>query len=254
MGEENETDFISWGGLLGATITVLITTLDDSIWLLPFVGTSSLSMEARIINSVTFLSTLVGLAVVCCLVAVAIQSTVSTQTKLESEELEIKLEIIAVIFCWVLAIGFYVKKQLKKRRRQREHEAAALANNSNKESVEQGSYGALSQEDAEETEDDGPKSSQPCTILSLTTLGFLDEISYFPALVIGNIFTVWELCIGTLLAGLIMLGIQWFVARQFKPVIDFLDDHVKLYHVIGIFATILTIQLVRDVTHLDDDE
>ena len=29
---------LSWTGLLGATITVLITTLDDSVWLMPFVA------------------------------------------------------------------------------------------------------------------------------------------------------------------------------------------------------------------------
>ena len=95
---------------------------------------------------------------------------------------------------------------------------------------------------------------RPCTVLSLTTIGFLDEISYFPALIIGNIFTGYELILGTLFAGLIMLGIQIFVANQFKPFITWLDDHVKLYGIIAIFATILTIQLIWDITHLDKEE
>ena len=51
----------------------------------------------------------------------------TTNDKLEAEQLEIKLQLIAVIFCWVLAAGFYIKKQLKKRRRLRERQAAAAA-------------------------------------------------------------------------------------------------------------------------------
>jgi hypothetical protein len=244
---------ISWGGMFGATITVLVTTLDDSIWLLPFVGTASLPMEARVVNAVTFLSTLMGLSIFLSLVAIAIKNTVSTKTELESEKLEVKLDFIAAIFCWILAALIYFKKWLKKRLRQLEREDAAWVTTDDQGKFRQGNYGTLSQVPSEEPEEDNGKPGQPCTVFSLTTLGFLDEISYFPALIVGDIFTVWELCIGTALSGMIMLGIQVFVAAQFQPLIEWLDDHVKLHHIISVFATILTIQLIWDMTHLDDD-
>ena len=262
----NDVPFLSWSGTIAATVTVLITTLDDSVWLLPFIGTSSLSLEARWIHACTFLATLMLLALACCLVAVAVQRGVSVHTKLEQEKLEIKLEWIAVIFCWLLAIGFFIKKQLKKRRRRLQREQEQLGEQHQdgfpKVKVE---YGAVSQQppksneekpvDIEEGDNDPrrPKTSQPWTVVSLTTLGFLDEISYFPALIVGDIFTAWELFFGTLFAGLIMLGIQVFLTTQCKPLIDFLDDRVPLYAIITVFAIVLTLHLVWDIVTVDYD-
>lgn len=251
----NESSLISWKGLVGATVTVLVTTLDDSIWLLPFVGTSSLPSRIRLINATTFLTTLVTLAILCCIVALIIQKSVSVKSELESEELEIKLQWIAVILCWTLAIGFFIKKQMKKRRRRQKQEQAL------KEKKHEPEYGSLILEEQWQSITDESKDeiqsisvAQPWTILSLTTLGFLDEISYFPALIIGDIFSPVELILSTLIAGLIMLGIQVFVASQFKPFIDWLDDHVKLHGIIAVFATILTIQLVFEIRGLDKED
>jgi hypothetical protein len=269
---DDETSFLSWGGTVGATLTVLVTTLDDSVWLLGFVGTSALAMEARLVHAATFLGTLVGLAMACCLVAVAIQRGVGVEatnsySNLELEELELKWEVVAAAICWLLAAGFCIKKQIKKRRRrhQQQHQQQQQqplqlqepqfqsAANDNNSVVE---YGSLSQEEQPLTKEDEedwhrlPKSSQPWTVVSLTALGFLDEISFFPALVIGGIFTVWELCVGTLLAGLLILSIQVFLATQCKPLIDFLDDRVPLYGIIAAFATILTLHLLWDLMAL----
>mmetsp|Transcript_20584 Transcript_20584/g.50526 ORF Transcript_20584/g.50526 Transcript_20584/m.50526 type:complete len:276 (-) Transcript_20584:68-895(-) len=263
---------ISWGGLLGATVTVLITTLDDSIWLVSFVGTSSLPNQARLVNAATFLSALLGLAILCCTLAVAIEqvllATATTTTTTDEAEhqqqqsLERTLQWIAVIFCWLLAAGFYIKKQLKRRRRRRQQQQQqqqqeeSRLQNDDSDTLEQqqgigSDYGSLAQQEQEESyaEDKTAaplRTSQPCTVVMLTTLGFLDEISYFPALVIGQIFSVWELLLGTLLAGIAMLGIQAFLASQCKPFIDFLDDHVKLHGIIALFAFILTIQLMLE--------
>lgn len=76
-------------------------------------------------------------------------------------------------------------------------------------------------------------------IMSLTTLGALDEISYFPALLVGNVFSPSELCIGTLLASGIILVIVLMFLSKFKPLVDFLDS-IPLYGIVGIFAVILT--------------
>eukprot|EP00934_Nitzschia_sp_Nitz4_P003140 Nitzschia sp. Nitz4//scaffold21_size171442//57134//57904//NITZ4_002157-RA/size171442-exonerate_est2genome-gene-0.184-mRNA-1//-1//CDS//3329542399//3130//frame0 len=253
MDTENFHDFVSWGGLVGATFTVLVTTLDDSVWLIPFVSSACLPFNVRILNAATFLCTLLGLAILCCFVAVVIQYGVSSRDiTIESDELEVILESLAVICCWILAVGFYVRTQLKRRRQQMRQ--TGLAVNGEADVHERITYGALPQQNPSshfETEGDSAR-YQPCTVMSLTFLGFLDEISYFPALVVGNIFTTWELCIGTMLAGFIMLAIQVFLMTQCMPLIQVLDDRLKLFHIITLFATILTIKLTWDLIRRDN--
>jgi hypothetical protein len=78
-------------------------------------------------------------------------------------------------------------------------------------------------------------------------LVFFDEISYFKALILGHVFSIWELVLGTLLAGILMLAIQVFLATQCKPFMDFLDDRVPFYVIIAVFATILTLHLLWDI-------
>jgi hypothetical protein len=79
------------------------------------------------------------------------------------------------------------------------------------------------------------------------TLVFLDEISYFPALILGHVFSIWELVLVTLLAGILMLAIRVFLATQCTPLMDFLDDRVPLYVIIAVFAMILTLHLLWDI-------
>ena len=253
-------DSVSWGGLVGATLTVLVTTLDDSVWLLPFVGASSLSLNARLVHAGVFLLILEGLAIACCLVAVAIRAGFAST--MSAEQLELKLEFLAVLICWALSAGFFLKKLHKKRQWQQKQEQQA--NNKKKESAsmeitlesfEKTTYGSVSRQDAEKGHEDDeegewqniPSSQQPWTVVTLTSVGFIDEMSYFPALIVGNAFSAWELCIGTLLAGLLMLCIQVFLAKQCKPLIDFLDNRVPLYGIIALFATILTLHWIWDV-------
>jgi hypothetical protein len=308
---------LSWSGLVGATVTVLVTTVDDSVWLIRFVGTSKLSSGSKIVNSVVFLSTLLCLAVGCCLLAMTIEwaaddtkkkntdpddidddeEETQQEQQQQEEQLEIRLELIAVVICWALAIGFYVKKQLKIRRKRRmkqqqqqqqpqERERNALlptsssssSNNKQDHDSESNVLEAVTENYGTSISKDDPASQldrqrqqdvtsttsstlgssstsspmftgpSPLTVMSLTCVGFLDEVSYFPTLILGKILTPVELVIGTILAGIIMLCIQIFVAQTVvRPVIDWIDDHVQLYHIIGVFATLLTIQLLWDL-------
>jgi hypothetical protein len=261
---------------------------------------------------VTFLTTLVGLAVICCMLAVAIQhgvltwiaarggdpsSTVGTTTTVdgssselphsptilvqaELEDAELWLEGIAVVLCWCLAVGFCIKKRLKQRRwmgqakdiKSMDEEATLLPSLSppsvpmeGPESDQQdfpeesillshgtgcdavGESTVLASVKPDKTKINTTIARQPCTVVSLTALGFLDEISYFPTLILGGILTGWELVLGTFLAGLFMLAIQAFLASQCKPLLDCLDKHVPLHGVIAIFATILTVNWIWDM-------
>ena len=91
--------------------------------------------------------------------------------------------------------------------------------------------------------------AQPWTVIALTAIGFLDEISYFPAVILGNIFDIYQLCLGTLFAAFIMVMIQAILSNNYciQPIIKFLDNHIPLYGIISIFATILTVHLIIDI-------
>ena len=81
--------------------------------------------------------------------------------------------------------------------------------------------------------------------MSLTTLGALDELSYFPALLIGKIFTPLEICLGTLLAAVIILMVVGCCLAQCRPLVNCLD-RIPIYTVIAVFATILTLEVLYE--------
>jgi hypothetical protein len=89
------------------------------------------------------------------------------------------------------------------------------------------------------------QSFQPWTIVTLTISGALDEISYFPSLIIGHIFTGTELIVGTFITVLIMLCIVTQLLQYCQPLLHCLDQ-IPLYGVITLYAIILTINLILD--------
>ena len=268
-------------GLIGATITVLITTLDDSVWLVSFVGTPSVPIQVRIAHAITFILTLEVLSIFCCLVAIGIQAGVFVTIR-DPELLEIKLEGIAVFICWLLALGFCLRKKVCRKRHRRSRDGTEQQQHGINIVEEDGSsrdgnrtitrYGAISQNDDDARVGDGDGSddgnnenvvnrrrssipttnsekAQPWTVITLTAIGFLDEISYFPAVILGNIFDIYQLCLGTLFAAFIMVMIQAILSNNYciQPIIKFLDNHIPLYGIISIFATILTVHLIIDI-------
>jgi cadmium resistance protein CadD (predicted permease) len=209
-------------GLIGATLTVAATTIDDAIWLVPYVTSGPLVV--RWIHMTTFVVTLVALALMCVVVSRGLVNLVPSQDSWI-------LGAIGAGLCWAIAIGLYVKKWLKKRRR-----AAAQQ----QQQLEAGEgYGAVVRQEENEEEETMPLEASPWTVASLTFLGALDEISYFPALLVGHIFTGWELVAGAFLAACgILVVISMFLVTC-RPVIEWLD-RIPLYNVVGFFAVILT--------------
>jgi hypothetical protein len=109
-------------------------------------------------------------------------------------------------------------------------------------------YGSLPVTEPEGAEDvDDSSYPKPMLVVSLTFLGFLDELAYFPSLILGRIFSIPELCLGSLLAGLIMLAIVTIALVPFQPCIAWLDQHIKLYMVVATFAIVLTVRTVLEV-------
>ncbi|CAB9512065.1 expressed unknown protein [Seminavis robusta] len=250
---------VSGVGLLGASVTVAATTLDDAVWLVPYVGSSSKwSTSARVVHAFLFLLTLLSLAVASVLVAFFITRSVtltssSTVTDENSKRQEILMGAIAATLCWILAIFFYVKKWLKRRRRQRQEEERLIrlqdgeSEGPNYDSTK--GTTSSSPENQPPSEDHGDPTGLSCssigTVISLTMLGALDELSYFPALLVGKIFTPWEICLGTLLAAIFILLIVTCCLARCKPLADCLD-RIPIYTVIALFATILTLGVLFD--------
>lgn len=235
-------------GILGATATVLVTTLEDCVWLVPFVVQAPTATTAWI-HVLTFLLTFEGLAVGTSLLAVFVDDITGGT--------DIFLGILGAIICWSLAIFLYVRALRKRNRRQQEQESRE--HTANKES--DSNYGSLlvtsdpeNLQNIEEKQDDNEfvglmqqsDLPRPWLIVTLTVLGSLDEVSYFPALIIAGIFTPVDLCVATLLASLIILIVLCFFLTPCQPLLDLLD-RIPLYGIVGLFAILLTLQVIWEV-------
>lgn len=230
-------DGSSMWGVFGATVVVAATSIDDAVWLVPYTTSPRLPLAIRLLHGAIFVCTLETLALLCCLSAQAVYHVVGQQD-------EWIFGAIGATLCWIIAGILYVKKLLKKRRRQQRLEQEASSNNG---------YGAVAI-DEEKTYEEEVESSilfSPWTVISLTFLGSLDEISYFPALLVGGVFTNIELCVGTLLAACLILVTITVFLSQCKPLIDWLDS-IPLYGIVGVFAIVLTVGVIVDVFSDED--
>ncbi|GKY99734.1 hypothetical protein MPSEU_000927400 [Mayamaea pseudoterrestris] len=248
----------SFPGILEATLTILLTTLEDCVWLVPLVAQAT-DAKIALAHGIIFVSTFVGLSVSICALAILMEGGLAASVK----NADLILEGAGAILCWSLAGYFYYKAWSKKRRRaqqRREQEDLRREND-----TEYGTVGAAADGSDGEAhrlvkENDAPKGAepfqstemaeadtiQPWMIISLTVAGSLDEISYFPGLVVGQIFTPAELCIGTLLASLLILGLVNLLVQRCKGCLRILDK-VPLYAVIALFAVILTVQVAWEL-------
>ena len=269
------TTILAWSykGIAGATTLVLLTTLDDVVWLVPFLvetdrpdGRSS-SLSLRILHGTTFVLTLVTLALSLCLVTwlgmriVAVWSLSTATSEVDSqisplesslEEIDVILGITGATLCWILAACLVYKRWKKKRQRRerqlQQHLFEALEDDNipRTRRKDYSSIPPVAEPENDEEGNSGISSPQPMLVASLTFLGFLDELAYFPSLILGGIFSIPELCIGTLLAGLIMLAIVTIALVPFQPCIQWLDQHIKLYMVVTVFAIVLTVRVTLE--------
>ncbi|KAL7492956.1 hypothetical protein ACHAWT_002092 [Skeletonema menzelii] len=246
-------------GLVGATLMVAATTADDAIWLVPYTS-PSLPFCTRLIHGALFIATLEVLVCISVAVASGLQWAVS-----DGKNEEILLGSIGAGFCWIIAAALYIKKWLKRRRR-----AAAQSQFQQQTTHPTDNYGSIDRpedgtgellQDAEQSlsckadsddEDDDRIQLSPWAVVSFTFLGALDEISYFPSLVLGGLFTPLDLCLGTFFASCIVLVVVTLFLSRCKPLLDWLDD-IPLYNIVGTFAIVLTAGVVWDVLADNDD-
>ena len=287
-------------GIIGATILISATTIDDAVWLVPYTTSSHLPLSTKIIHGITFILTLECLSIIC----VGFYSLLKhglflyfgggSNNVVEqevTEKISFILQLIGVIICWSIAIFLYIKKILKRRRRERDQEQQqqqqgqsqhsnnislgddyavhsmvmstisevtsiytytdSKNNGNNAYNTEENILLNTMKEESNQNDDDDndddintiPTTPSIPLIISFTTLGALDEISYFPALIMGKIFTPVELCVGAVLASILILGVVTFFLARCKPLVEFLDS-IPLYGIVGLFAIVLTLDLL----------
>jgi len=274
-------------GILGSTLLIISTTIDDAIWLIPYTTSPHLPKMTKIIHALTFLFTLEFLSIGCVgvytLMEYYLRSTLNHSSSTEeNDETAWIMELFGALLCWSIAIFLFVKKLIKRRKKKRRMELleqeeqlklleqpcvlgpanhSTLGESLALSSTSDGTYGTYEFTDRSrysydskviddeegtnkvnvdyDNTDNIPTTPSVWMVISLTTLGALDEISYFPALIMGHIFTPFQLCLGAFLAGYFILIVIVFFLAQFQPLVDFLD-RIPLYGIVGMFAIILT--------------
>lgn len=246
---------VSMARVMGAAGIVLVTTLDDAVWLVPFVANET-HRPTAVLHAFLFVATLE-----CMALSVSILTLVSEKSVLGGFS-ETGFTALGAVLCWLLA-GFLLYRSIRKRRRRRqltqrqqqeeEEEEDQRQAAAERDLVADTEQGRVKREDdplvdnrEENNVPDDNHSPKPWMVISLTFLGSLDEISYFPSLLLGGIFNAIELCMGTLIAALVMLLVVLVFLRPCKPLMDCFDS-IPLYGVVGIFAVLFTAELIWDI-------
>ena len=256
---------MTWS-ILAATLMVAATTADDAIWLVPYTS-PSLPACTRLVHGALFVFTLEFLVCCCVVVASWLQWAVATtndggivESSSESKwSEEVILGSIGAGICYSIALVLYIRKWLKRRRRSEGQDQLHRASTKKISNT----YGTVSESqvnrDSEERElfqecddehdveeDKGPTRPSPWAVISFTIIGALDEVSYFPSLLLGKVFSPLDLCVGTILAACIVLVVVTLFLSQCKPILDWLD-RIPLYGIVFAFALALTTSVIFDV-------
>lgn len=257
---------ISLPGLLEATATIFLTTLEDCIWLVAFVAQAP-DRRLAIINGCVFVLTFCSMTVITCVLALALDKSLSQFI----ETNDFVFQTIGAAFCWILAGILYYKawRSMQRKRQSTPTPPSTVLVKEGEEPSETYSYGAVEdQRDFDRCEsslsyDDGEtaaiwselpptlrsvSSSQQWVVVSLTLLGSIDEIAYFPGLVVGQIFTVTELCLGSLMAALMILFLVDVLVRHCRMCL-FVLDQIPIYAVVTFFALVLSLQVIYELAN-----
>lgn len=229
------------------TTTIFVTTADDALWLIPFITSPSLCTTNKLINAFTFICTIQLLVIIAALLVHILGSLVIE--KIADHEEEKCLHIIAATITWMIVFYFYFKKKCKKRKstENKELDTKDCGDTKNYQSLNDSMNGSSSSDSSVGYEelDIGNDEARPFTVFSLTLLGGLDELTYFPSLIIGKTFTPIELSIGALIACILIIIIITTILSTCRPILEYFDS-IPLYYIISILAVFLTIDAVLD--------
>ena len=233
----------------------------DSIWLASFVAQApsrKVAVQHGCIYCVSFVSLTSTVSLITYGMREGLSSTSSsTMTILKNDDL---WEVLGAVLCWSLAGLLYYKSWLKKAKKQQNNpiQSDVVMEKDAEVYVEMVAKSEDGKEEEGEVFDslivDSPtddevvehQGAQPYMVVSLTIAGSLDEVSYYPALILGNVFSVAELIIGTVLSALTLLLFVSVFLTQCRPALD-LINRIPLYVVVTLFSIFITCELLWDM-------
>jgi hypothetical protein len=228
--------------LVAASVTVFLTTLEDTLWLVPLLNPNNfiLAVSHALLYIFTFTLLSLSIGVLTLLI------TRSAVDNLQNQDAV--LSAAGACFCWIVAAILFYKAWQKRRRRGKiqgetqstKDEEECLTSASEAYGAATTSSGSADEVDFDVVSDtnETPK-FQLWLVVTLTVIGAIDEVSYFPGLIAGGIFSVAELTLGTTIASVLILLIVCVFLAPCQPMLEFLD-RIPLYFFVSIFAIILT--------------
>lgn len=172
--------------------------------------------------------------------------------------IEDALPLVGAILCWIIALYLYIRSVLKRRKKEAQKMLLSCSTEEKEElNAQQISYSSVGlvgslvdDSNSENIFSPGPEQVEEnsklglFTVFTLTLLGALDELTYFPSLIIGGTFRPVELAVGALIACVLILVVISCVLTAFQPILE-LMDRIPLYAVVALFAAILSVDAVK---------
>lgn len=233
--------------IVGAIVTIFITTADDAIWLIPYICSTKYNNITKIIHSTVFCISLQSVVLLSYIISKSFDLFLSNISNKEN-----LLNIIAACIAWLIVIYLYIRKYLKQQARslKKINEKTPLVNKIDKNEVLVNINNNIDNKfddnninNNDYNNNNSIENTDIITVFILSFIGALDELSYFPTLLLSKTFSFLELSIGALIATIIILIITTFFLAKCKPILDFFDS-IPLYYIVSIFATIMTIQVI----------
>ena len=190
---------IAPGRLLAAATVVLLTTLEDAVWLVPMVVIRQ-HWTVAVLHAVTFVLTFTALSLSIGAATVILLESAAVN-KLERQDTV--LSAVGAGLCSIIVAILYYK-EWKKQKQKQEQQNRTVTNEdtllvqlgAQETEPDQLYYGALVEgetksdnivdvngDEADHVEDSEP---QILLVVSLTIIGAIDEIAYFPGLIMGT--------------------------------------------------------------------
>jgi hypothetical protein len=255
---------VSWSGVAEATLTILVTSLEDCVWLVPLIARPS-NRTVAWTNGAAFVIASTGMSLLTCLLAVLLDAQFGTGTNL------LGLQMLGAALCWILAAFYFYKSRRKRQGRLSTtmnydeslftneyetcpvHELHDLTNTSTTAlPIVERTLDNDDNNDDETRDTRQHDTAQPWMILSFTILGGLDEVAYFPALILGKVFTWAELVLASLLTSLIVLLCVDVLVKRCNVCLRVLD-RIPLYAVVAMYAFLLTVEIIWDFVTDDNN-
>ena len=215
--------------------SIFLTSADDALWLLPFLISPRLSRFHRCVHALIFIGAMQGIVLMSFLLSLTGKHIARHTYGLISLDPSAELSILAALAAWLFFLFLLLRKWWKNRHRSASRTRGYSVINED-EDLELGAILSPSSDAV----DFSPKG-----VLFLALVGALDELCYFPALLISGDFTPLDLSLAALLAcSLVLLIITVFLSRC-RRMLEWMDK-VPMSAVVGVYAVSLTVQAVRD--------